>query len=243
MIVQYACKLISSFYFTKLSFDDSDNNLIKTLTSYQKIRFIERSFSNSRKIFRFLNWVDNLKFIYYYLIYKSQNGSNEILKALMNLFSLFYHFLDNFVWYVNLGLIDEYILGISLKTIKRLFSLLRLIIKLLVDFLKLKNFNKNKSRISSYQRIYMAFFTEDEKKAKIHFSVIHSLMRCVLLLTSLRVPPFSLFNPLVIDFIGVLHSLISFYKYYQKEYIESIVSSDEVQEDNKKLEEAMVDLN
>ena len=139
----------------------------------------------------------------------------------MNLFSLFYHFLDNLVWYSNLGLISEYIAGnISLKTIKRLFSLLRNVLKLLLD---LKKYRRVCNKVEDLNSSQSDEEQSDALKLKqLRISIIHSIIRSILLFNNLRVPPFNYINPIISDILSVVHSLLSVFKYYSRECIDEI---------------------
>lgn len=204
--------------------------IIREFPIYEKYKFIEKSFSNSRKIFRFLNWVDEIEQIYYYLGFKSQ--SNNYLKALLSFFALVYYLLDNLVFYSNIGLFSETFLGnISIKSLKQLFSLFRNITKSILDIKKYHNLTKlekelkeeiNKLSNSDINKL------DDEKKKTFLLSAIqeireklnyvrlclaHNSIRMVLILCSLKVDPvYYLIHPILSSLLAVLHSLIAFYK-------------------------------
>lgn len=63
--------------------------------------------SSGRKVFKFLKFVDELKIIVDLL--GKKGGKNGILVKIMSLFTkicgFFYYFLDNIVWFSNMGMI------------------------------------------------------------------------------------------------------------------------------------------
>jgi len=188
--------------------------------------------SNGRKIFRFLKWIENLKEIYYHIIYNSPTLIN-LLKAFKSLSSFFYHLFDNILWASNLGLVSEYLIGdIKIKNIKNIFSLLRNILKIIADFIKFKHFyclekqNENKIEMlnEKYNRDNKDIFDnllkdtfEIRKKLRAkQFDLIHSCLRVCMLLSSLRLEPFySNLHPIFIGICGSIHSIIALYKTLQ----------------------------
>lgn len=165
-------------------------------------------------MFRFLSWFDNLKLIYYYLFFKKESVFDNVLKALMNLCSLYYHLTDNLVWYANLGIISEYLIGnVSLKSIKRIFSLIRNFIKLYLDI----------KRYRSLSLIVDGEIPECQLKDQIQLSkalIVHDLLRILILFSELSIKPFSLIAPILIDSFCVVDSLISLYKLLRQFTIE-----------------------
>jgi hypothetical protein len=186
--------------------------------------------SAGRKILRFLNWFEDLKEIYYYLIYKSTSVRN-LFKALMSISSFFYHIFDNLVWASNTGLLTEYLVGeIKFKNTKNLFSLFRNLIKIVMDFYKFKSLyfinSKNEeevlqvfdNKVENFKtEIHNRLVTETLKiRYKLRYKVldlVHSFLRINMLLYSLKIEPFySNLHPIFIGLCGMLHSIISMYK-------------------------------
>lgn len=194
---------------------------------------VEKSMSSGRKIFRFLKWIENVKIIYYYIIYKPPSLRN-MFKALMAISSFFYHLFDNLLWASNLGLLSEYLVGeIKIKNTKNFFSLLRNIIKIFMDIHKFKDLysinKKNEEevyevfekRVENFEsNIYdkvLIYTLEIRKKLRIKlFDIIHSFLRLCMILFSLKLEPFySNLHPIYIGFCGSVHSIISLYKTLQ----------------------------
>lgn len=189
--------------------------------------------SSGRKIFRFLKWIENLKGIYYYIIYKRPSLRN-MFKALTAISSFFYHLFDNLLWASNLGLLSEYLVGeIKIKNTKNFFSLLRNIIKIFMDFNKFKDLfyinKKNEEevyevfekRVENFEtNIYdkvLVYTLEVRKKLRTKlFDIVHSFLRICMLLFSLKLEPFySNLHPIFIGFCGSVHSIIALYKTLQ----------------------------
>ena len=189
--------------------------------------------SNGRKIFRFLKWLEDIKTVYYYILYKDTSITN-ISKGLMSLSSFFYHIFDNFVWSNNVGIMGEYFVGeIKHKNLKNFFSLLRNLIKIVLDFYKFKSLyyinRQNEEevseafdkRVENYQaEIYNKILTHTvEVRVKLRkkiLDIVHSFLRISMLLYSLRAEPFySNLHPIFIGFCGMTHSIISLYKVFQ----------------------------
>lgn len=149
----------------------------------------------------------------------------------MAICSFFYHVFDNLVWCNNVGVIGEYFVGeIKLKNTKNLFSLMRNVIKLVMDFYKFKSLylinRKNE------EEVYEAFEKRVENfKAEIHnrmltqtlevrvklrmkvLDIVHSFLRISMLLYSLRLEPFySNLHPIFTGLCGMAHSIIALYK-------------------------------
>ena len=190
--------------------------------------------SSGRKIFRFLKWIENVKGIYYYIIYKSPSLRN-MFKALMAISSFFYHLFDNLLWASNLGLLSEYLVGeIKIKNTKNVFSLLRNIIKIFMDIIKFKDLfyinKKNEEevyevfekRVENFEsNIYdkvLVYTLEVRKKLRTKlFDIVHSFLRICMLLFSLKLEPFySNLHPIFIGFCGSVHSIIALYKSLQE---------------------------
>ncbi len=189
--------------------------------------------SSGRKIFRFLKWIENLKGIYYYIIYKPPSLRN-MFKALITISSFFYHLFDNLLWASNLGLLSEYLVGeIKIKNTKNVFSLLRNIIKFFMDINKFKDLyyinKKNEEevyevfekRVENFEsNVYenvLVYTLEIRKRLRIKlFDILHSFLRICMLLFSLKLEPFySNLHPIFIGFCGSLHSIIALYKTLQ----------------------------
>lgn len=207
--------------------------------------------SSGRKIFRFLKWIENVKGIYYYIIYK-QPSLRNMLKALMAISSFFYHLFDNLLWASNLGLLSEYLVGeIKIKNTKNFFSLLRNIIKIFMDISKFKDLfyinKKNEEevyevfekRVENFEsNIYdkvLVYTLEIRKKLRIKlFDIVHSFLRICMLLFSLKLEPFySNLHPIFIGFCGSVHSIIALYKTLQ----DPDLNEEEKLKNKKKLEE------
>jgi hypothetical protein len=186
--------------------------------------------SNGRKIFRFLKWVEDIKEIYYYIIFKDTSIRN-ILKALMSLSSMFYHIFDNLVWGSNVGLISEYLVGeIKLKNTKNIFSLLRNLIKIIMDIYKFQNMveinSQNEEEVhEAFEKNVENFQTDAHKKLLIQtielrskirnklLDIIHSFLRSIMLIYSIKIEPFySNVHPIFNGLCGMIHSIISLYK-------------------------------
>jgi hypothetical protein len=210
----------------------SKNFNISPFVNYDAFKNVERSMSSGRKIFRFLKWIEDIKTIFYYIVYKDTSLRN-IFKALMSLSSFFYHIFDNLVWSNNVGLIGEYFVGdIKLKNAKNLFSLLRNIIKIIMDFYKFKSLyylnKKNEEEVSEvFEKRVENFQTEINNKvlkqtleirSKLRNKILdlfHSFLRINMLLYSLRLDPaYSQLHPIFIGLCGMLHSIISLYKIF-----------------------------
>lgn len=189
--------------------------------------------SSGRKIFRFLKWIENLKGIYYYIVYK-QPSLRNMLKALMAISSFFYHSFDNLLWASNLGLLSEYLVGeIKIKNTKNVFSLLRNMLKIFMDINKFKDLfyinKKNEEevyevferRVENFEsNVYdkvLVYTLEIRKKLRTKlFDIVHSFLRICMLLFSLKLEPFySNLHPIFIGFCGSLHSIIALYKTLQ----------------------------
>jgi len=188
--------------------------------------------SNGRKIFRFLKWIEDIKEIYYYIIFKDTSIRN-LLKALMSLSSMFYHIFDNLVWGSNVGLISEYLVGeIKLKNTKNMFSLLRNLVKIIMDIYKFQNLveinSHNEEEVrQAFEKNIENFQTDAHKKLLIEtielrskirnklLDIIHSFLRCIMLIYSLKIEPFySNVHPIFNGLCGMMHSIISLYKIF-----------------------------
>ena len=216
---------------------------------YDKLKFVERSLSNSRKIFRFLNWMDEIMQIYYYLTFHGSNNSKwgDILKALMHSCSFFYYLMDNLVFYSNIGLISENNMFISLKNIKQYFSLLRNIIKMYVDIRKY--FVLTSKMTILLEKINLSSKQDKEKDLLdsiikmrssllyLKLCIIHNFIRIVIILCSLKIWPFfNLIHPIFASFLGLIHAFITFYK----EILDIVKINNEQSENNKLLKENLV---
>jgi hypothetical protein len=186
--------------------------------------------SAGRKILRFLNWFEDIKGIYYYIIFKPTSIRN-LFKALMCISSFFYHIFDNLVWASNIGLMSEYLVGeIKFKNTKNLFSLFRNLIKIVMDFYKFQSLYSINSK--NEEEVLEVFDNKVENfKTEIHNRIVtqtlqirhklrhkildlgHSFLRINMLLYQLRLEPFySNLHPIFIGLCGMIHSIISLYK-------------------------------
>lgn len=166
----------------------------------------------------------------------------NIFKALMHLSSMFYHIFDNLVWSSNVGVISEYFVGdIKLKNTKNSFSLLRNLIKIVMDINKFKSlyvvnkkneeevyeeFEKNVENFKTH--LHSKLLTQMiEVRGKLRrkvLDIIHSTLRICMLIYSLKFEPFySNLHPILAGFCGMVHSVISLYKvlYDNKDCISS----------------------
>jgi hypothetical protein len=135
------------------------------------------------------------------------------------------------VWGANVGVISEYFVGdIKLKNTKNMFSLLRNLIKIIMDFNKFKHLyeinSKNEEEvIEAFEKRVENFQTDSHKKmlmqtikirAKLRIKfldIAHSFLRICMCIYSLKIEPFySNLHPIFTSFCGVIHSIISLYK-------------------------------
>lgn len=190
--------------------------------------------SGGRKIFRFLKFMEDLKLLYAHL-FRRPHAVN-VLKALICLTGFFYHIMDNLVWAVNIGVLNEYLIGeIRWKVSKNFFSLIRTIIKLFLDCLKLKSYvyydicNEQEIQTEFHQQLlnfkkdcqYNIIKQTLENRAKLRLkalSIIHSTMRICMRTFSLKIEPFySYSHPIIIYICGVVQASISMFKQVIKE--------------------------
>jgi hypothetical protein len=184
--------------------------------------------SSGRKIFRFLKFIEDIKQLYA-LFFQTPNAI-RVLKALMCLSSFFYHLMDNVVWAVNVSIIDEYIIGeIRWKMTKKFFALIRKILLLIVDMIKLgkyfdkeMKFRENQNKIvenGKNNEIDLNLLNENfELRSKIRMKLlelVHSASRICMLSYSLKMEPFfSYTHPVYVAFCGILYSGISIFRHY-----------------------------
>jgi hypothetical protein len=152
----------------------------------------------------------------------------------MSLSSFFYHIFDNFVWSNNVGVMGEYFVGdIKHKSLKNFFSLLRNLIKIVLDFYKFKSLysinRQNEEEVSEvFDKRVENYHTEMYNKMLTHtvevrvklrkkiLDILHSFLRISMILYSLRTEPFySNLHPIFIGLCGMIHSIISLYKKFQ----------------------------
>lgn len=218
------------YHIVDLEYTSTTND--EPLQRHIALKNVEKSMSNGRKIFRFLKWMEDIKEIYYYIIFKDTSVRN-ILKALMSLSSMFYHFFDNLVWGSNVGVISEYFVGdIKLKNTKNIFSLIRNLIKIIMDIYKfqfLYEINcKNQEEVQeAFEKKVENFQTDLHKKLLIQtievrsklrnklLDIIHSFLRSIMLIYSIKIEPFySNLHPIFNGLCGMIHSIISLYKVF-----------------------------
>jgi hypothetical protein len=197
---------------------------------HEAMKNVEKSMSSGRKIFRFLAWIEDIKAIYFHIVFKDTSIMN-LCKALMSISSMFYHLIDNLVWGWNVGLMSEYLVGdIKLKSAKNVFSLIRNIIKILLDVYKFNSLaelnSKNKEEVyEMFERRVENFQTNLHKKLleeTIYYrykmrikilDILHSFFRICMLLYSIKLEPFySNLHPIFIGLCGSLNAVISLYK-------------------------------
>lgn len=204
--------------------------------TYDKLKNVEKSMSDGRKIFRFFDWIDDLKELFYYSVYKEACFTN-FMKAGMSFSSLFYHVFDNLVWSNHVGLIGEYFLGeIKLKNLKNSCSLMRNLIKLVHSSIKLillirqfkQNLKENESFFQKKEKtefnndLFFAVISERNEiinkiKGKL-LDIIHCSLRIIMILSSLRIDFINkIFPPIIPAFCGFIHSILSLYKFVKKE--------------------------
>jgi hypothetical protein len=197
--------------------------------------------SNSRKIFGFLKFIEDLKKFYSYL-YDSSFNTLTILKAFTCLSASFYHFLDNLVWASNVGMINRIITGeLRWKTPKNLFSLIRTGIKLATDLIDFKCCyysswinNENEVINEDYTKILEETIKNRSKLRMKSLTIIRSLLKMITLLYSLKFTPvIKYIPPIIIALCGVIYSCISVLKSYlstsdnQKKMLINIKKSNE----------------
>jgi hypothetical protein len=201
--------------------------------------------SNSRKIFGFLKFIEDLKKFYTYL-YESSFNTLTALKAFTCLSASFYHFLDNLVWASNVGIINRIITGeIKWKTPKNIFSLIRTVIKLATDLIDFRDCyydswinNENEVINENYTKILEQTIKNRSKLRMKSLTIIRSLLKIVTLLYSMKFSPIiKYFHPIIVALCGIIYSCISIVKSYlstsdnQKKILQHIkTSNDNLQE-------------
>ena len=189
--------------------------------------------SSGRKIFRLLKFLEDLKKLFIYF-YKTPDAV-KILKGMILLSGFFYHIMDNLVWGVNVGILNEFLVGdIRYKMSKNFFSLIRNWIKLIMDCIKIKKyvsydkfneeeiiskFNKEMSSFkinSNYNTIKQTL----ENRAKIRMKtldIIHSSLRICMISYNLKLEPlYSISHPVYIALFGLSQVSISIFKHLVK---------------------------
>jgi hypothetical protein len=228
-LIQYTSKFYATIQYHAIDLDNTPNN-VDPFKKYENLKNVEKSMSQGRKIFRFLKWIEEIKLIYYYIVFKDTSIRN-LFKALMNLSSMFYHIFDNLVWGSNVGIWSEYLAAeIKLKNTKNSFSLIRNLIKIVLDFYKFKSLyfinRKNEEEVfEAFEKRVEQFKPEVHNKMLIQhmevrarlrikvIEVVHSFLRICMLVYSLKIDPFySNLHPIFAGFCGMLHSFLSLYK-------------------------------
>ena len=231
-LIQYTSKFYSTLLYQIVDLEYTHSIDMDPFRRYIALKNVEKSMSNGRKIFRFLKWIEDIREIYYYIIFKNTSIRN-ILKALMAISSMFYHIFDNLVWSANVGVISEFFVGeIKLKNTKNIFSFLRNIIKIFMDIYKFQNLfeinSKNEEEVyEAFENKVENFQTENHKKLLIQtieirskmrnklLDIIHSFLRCIMLIYSLKFEPiYSNVHPIFNGLCGMVQSIISLYKIF-----------------------------
>jgi hypothetical protein len=214
--------------------------------------------SGGRKIFRFLKFMEDLKLLYAYL-YKRPHSIN-VLKALICLTGFFYHLMDNLVWAVNIGVLNEYLIGeIRWKVSKNFFSLIRTVIKLFLDCLKLKRYiyddicneqeiqSEFNQQLFNFKKVcqYNIIKQTLENRAKLRLKaldIVHSTMRICMRTFSLKIEPFySYSHPIIISICGVVQASISMFKQLTKESDYKSISIEGFSKKGSSLEKLLIE--
>lgn len=125
--MQYHARLYYICMMNSDEYRDSINN--DQFKSVVAARNLEKQLSKSRKIFRFMKFLDDVRKIKF-LVEKMRDKSAS-LSTYLSLFetvcSFFYHVLDNMVWLTQIGFASPFFLkSIRWKSTKDGFSLMRL---------------------------------------------------------------------------------------------------------------------
>ena len=170
-------------------------------------------------------------------MYKKTASFKNISKALMSICSLFYHILDNFLWMSNVNLISEYIVGdINIRSSKNTFSLMRNLIKLILDIYKLSSLNTLDQQIT--EEVFGLFESEVKqyknqlmdnklvkemliiryKKRICILNIFHTIVRICVLINSLRLSLLGFkLHPIFCSFCNLIQAILSIYKFVEKE--------------------------
>lgn len=192
---------------------------------------IEKSMSNGRKIFRLMKFIEDFRDLLYYIVAKKIDYY-AVSNAIISLFSLFYHFLDNLVLLSNLGILDHFDDG-NWKTGKDFFSLLKSSINFITLFHKLYNllleyrlFQEDLDEGKAYRLIDMFSYIRTNT-----FLLIGMFMKILIRVNSLGINPFHQFmGPAIISLCGIIYASCSLYKNLMK-----------VQDENRKFTKMFTD--
>ena len=191
---------------------------------HTNLKRVEKSMSNGRKIFRFMKFIEDLKKFYTYL-YDSSFDPFTILKAFTTLFACFQHFLDNLVWASNVGMINRIITGeLGWKTFKYFFNLLKTTIKLITNIIDFKFYyynswinSENEIKNENYEKILNETFKNRSKLRQITIDIVHSLLKIITLIFSLKLEPlYSYLHPIIVALFGIVYCLLSLIKIFNK---------------------------
>lgn len=178
---------------------------------------------------------------------------HNIAKASLSFCALFYYLLDNLVFYSNIGMITEnYFTNLSLKSLKQTFSLIRNILKSILDVKKffilrnletelkeeinkINNFNLSKYEEEKQKSFFLVKIKEIRSKlVQVKICILHNIIRIIIILCSLKVDSIFFFvDPIIHNLLGVIHSLISFYK----EICEINNNKDEIEKNDQYLKQ------
>lgn len=182
------------------------------------------SIKNARKFIRLLKWVEEIGL----LQEKLQRKLNVALglKVIRHCFGILYFFIDNFIWFVHMGIIDEGNWHHTIENVKDFISLVRYLFRIIIflytshekaneeDSLSCKLFNKRTTiKYNTYEHSTLSKIIKTRQKRRYHsIEMTINILRILMLLKSLKLPGTSLMSSIFKSICGIVSATFSLFK-------------------------------
>jgi len=199
------------------------------LFSVEVAERIVENISQARKIFKFLKFLDSLQKISNTFQDAKKALLIRILTLLSNVCAFFYYISDNIVWFANIGMVRKVVYHkLKWKRFKDFFCLWKNAFNIArAVLIWLKNYKKEHDMLAklnkrSFHLVQLNSEAHSQIRELIIFkrkrrfeelSLFQSMLRIVMLIYRLKIPPFChKIHPIVVAICGGISNLIAIFK-------------------------------
>ena len=192
--------------------------------SVKNAHSLQISIKNSRKFLRLLKWVEEMGEVGEKL--KCAMVPVVFFKLMRNLTGVCYFFVDNCLWFIHIGVTDEYLNHHLLENVKDSLSLIRYLLRMVIFFFtyhekanierQLMNRLRGGEGVIECNQLESSLVNNllnaRAKRRYDAFEMIINILRILMLARSLRLPVFRQISYIFLNICGIVSGTFSLFK-------------------------------
>ena len=197
--------------------------------SVQNAHSLYTSIKNARKFIRLLKWVEEIGLISDKI--QRKLSIDLTLKIIRHAIGVCYFFIDNVIWFVHMGILEEGTLHHSIESAKDFMSLIRYFLRIVI-FLFTSHSKANEEvtvccklfnsrsliKLNTYEQTLLKKLIKTRQKRRFHsFEMIINILRILMLFKSLKLPGSKMMSNIFKSTCGIVSGTFSLFKLLTRE--------------------------